>query len=67
MAATLTIRLIILQINPSCYYNVTVKGLSGFCLSIIIFEDGKFIHTNEESFFDEEGAEKYMTLTLGRE
>ncbi len=45
----------------------TVKGGSGFCLTSITFENGKFIHTSEGSFFEEIGAEKYMTLALGRE
>lgn len=45
----------------------TVKGGSGFCLTIITFENGKFIHTSEGSFFEEIGAEKYMALALGRE
>ena len=44
-----------------------MKGSSGFCLTCITFENGKFIHTNEGSYFDERGAEKYMTLALGRE
>lgn len=47
--------------------SATVKGSSGFCLTCITFENGKFIHTNEGSYFDERGAEKYMTLALGRE
>lgn len=44
-----------------------VKGTEGFCLSVITFSDGMFIHYNEGSYFEEIGAEKYRTLALGKE
>lgn len=44
-----------------------IKGGSGFGLSVITMTDGIFIHENGGSFFHEDGAEKYMTLALGRE
>ena len=42
-------------------------GLKPFALALITFEDGYYIHTNDQSYFDEEGATKYYTLALGRE
>lgn len=44
-----------------------VKGGPGYVLSTITFQDNCFIHENQGSFFEEEGAEKYFTLALGRE
>ena len=44
-----------------------VKGVSGFCLATITYEEGKFIHKNEGSYFHEDSAIKYMTLALGKE
>ena len=42
-------------------------GLKPYALALITFEDGHYIHTNDQSYFDEEGANKYYTLALGRE
>ena len=44
-----------------------VKGGPGYCLTIIRFEGGKFIHESHGSFYQEIGAMKYLTLALGRE
>ena len=44
-----------------------VKGTSGYVLSVITYENGYFIHENRHSFYEEIGAEKYLTLALGRE
>lgn len=44
-----------------------VKGGSGYVLSVITYENGFFIHENHHSFYEEIGAEKYLTLALGRE
>lgn len=45
----------------------TAKGMGGYNLTTITFENGKFVHTSEGSYFHEDGAEKYFTLALGRE
>lgn len=44
-----------------------VKGVSGFVLCTITYQDGHFIHENQRSFFEEIGAEKHFTLALGHE
>jgi hypothetical protein len=44
-----------------------VKGIDGFALCLISFEDGCFIHKNERSFYEEIGADKYLTKALGLE
>lgn len=44
-----------------------VKGTSGYALSVIKYQDGYFIHENHHSYYEEIGAEKYLTLALGRE
>lgn len=40
---------------------------TGFALAEISFMDNHFIHKSKGSFFTEEGAEKYFTLSLGKE
>ena len=45
----------------------TSNSVTNFALSEITFKDGKFIHENIRTFFTEDGAEKYYTLSLGRE
>lgn len=47
--------------------NDHVKGTRGYCLTTIVFENNKYIHTSEGSYFEEKGAIKYMTIALGRE
>ncbi len=47
--------------------NETVKGVPGYVLASVRFENNKFIHMNEGSFFHEDGAEKYFTIALGEE
>ena len=42
-------------------------GMASFALSEITFKDGKYIHENIRSFFSEDGAEKYYTISLGKE
>lgn len=44
-----------------------VKGISGYVLCTITYQDGHFIHENQDSYLEEIGAEKYFTLALGRE
>lgn len=44
-----------------------VKGTSGYVLSVITYENGYFVHENHHSYYEEIGAEKYLTLALGRE
>lgn len=42
-------------------------GPKPYALALITFANGYYIHTNDQSYFDEEGANKYYTLALGRE
>lgn len=42
-------------------------GATNYALSEIYFIDGAFIHKSIRSFFSEEGAQKYYTLSLGLE
>lgn len=44
-----------------------VKGTSGYVLSVVTYENGYFIHENHHSYYEEIGAEKYLTLAIGRE
>jgi len=43
------------------------NGATNFALSEITFEDGVYVHTSVRTFFSEEGAEKYYTISLGKE
>ena len=45
----------------------TTSGATNFALSEITFEDGQYVHTSVRTFFSEEGAEKYYTISLGKE
>ena len=36
-------------------------------LSKITLQDGYFVHSNEGSFFQEDGGQKFFTLAMGRE
>lgn len=45
----------------------TASGVTHFALTEIRCEDGFFIHESIRTFFSEEGAEKYYTLSLGKE
>lgn len=45
----------------------TTDGVTSFALSEITFEDGQYVHTSVRTFFTEEGAEKYFTISLGKE
>ena len=45
----------------------TASGVTHFALTEIRYEDGFFIHESIRTFFSEEGAEKYYTLSLGKE
>lgn len=45
----------------------TTTGATNFALSEIYFQDGVFIHKSIRTFFSEEGAEKYYTISLGKE
>lgn len=38
-----------------------------YALSVISFEDGKFVHTNIGKFFSEEGMKKYIIISQGKE
>ena len=44
-----------------------IPGVTHYALSEISFSDGVFIHKSIRTFFTEEGAIKYFTLSLGRE
>lgn len=43
------------------------NGVTNFALSEITYEDGHYVHTSVRTFFSDEGAEKYYTLSLGKE
>ena len=43
-----------------------VKETSGYVLSVITYENGYFVHENHHSYYEEIGAEKYLTIALGR-
>lgn len=45
----------------------TASGVTHLALTEIRYEDGFFIHESIRTFFSEEGAEKYYTLSLGKE
>ncbi|RZK63051.1 MAG: HNH endonuclease, partial [Pedobacter sp.] len=42
-------------------------GMKGWALAEITFEDGMFVHTSKGTFFEQNGAEKYYTLSQGLE
>ncbi len=43
-----------------------IPGVTNYALSEVTFEDGSFIHKSIRTFFTEEGAQKFFTLSLGR-
>lgn len=43
------------------------SGVKNFALAEVWFNDGQFIHKSIRTFFEEKGAVKYFTLSLGRE
>ena len=45
----------------------TTSGVKNFALAEIRYENEVFIHESVGTFFDEDGAEKYYTLSLGKE
>ena len=44
-----------------------MTGATDYALAEVSFEDGFFIHKSIRTFFTEKGANKYFTLSLGRE
>ena len=49
---------------------VLTKGgntMKPWVLSKITLQDGYFVHSNEGSFFQEDGGQKFFTLAMGRE
>ncbi len=44
-----------------------ISGVTNYALSEVTYSDGAFIHKSIRTFFTEEGAVKYFTLSLGRE
>ncbi len=46
---------------------VKTDGIKPYALSEVIYEDGIFIHKSKGRFFEEVGAIKYFTKSLGRE
>ncbi len=44
-----------------------IDGVTNYALSEVSFSDGVFIHKSIRTFFSEEGALKFYTLSLGRE
>lgn len=45
----------------------TSGGVTNFALTEIRYEDGFYIHESIRTFFTDEGAEKYYSLSLGKE
>lgn len=45
----------------------TTSGATNFALTEIRYEDGFFIHKSIRTFFSKKGAEKYYTLSIGKE
>lgn len=45
----------------------TTSGVTNFALTEIRYENGFYIHESIRTFFSKEGAEKYYTLSLGKE
>lgn len=43
-----------------------IPGVTNYALSEVYFLDGVFVHKSLRTFFTEEGANKYFTLSLGR-
>lgn len=43
------------------------SGVKNYALAEVSFSDGQFIHKSIRTFFKEDGAIKYFTLSLGRE
>ena len=44
-----------------------ISGVTNYALSEVTYENGYFIHKSIRTFFTEEGAKKYLTLSLGKE
>ncbi|MFA6780212.1 MAG: hypothetical protein WCU80_10600 [Paludibacteraceae bacterium] len=44
-----------------------ISGVTNYALSEVAFENGYFIHKSIRTFFTEDGANKYFTLSLGKE
>lgn len=45
----------------------STSGVTNFALTEIRYEDGFYVHESIRTFFTEEGAEKYYTLSLGKD
>ena len=43
------------------------NSMKPWALSKITIQDGYFVHSNEGSFFQEDGGQKFFTLAMGRE
>lgn len=44
-----------------------ISGVTHYALSEVRFQDGMFVHKSIRTFFNEEGAQKFFTESLGRE
>lgn len=53
--------------NSHIAVKTTSSGVTRFALTEIRYEEGVFIHESIRTFFSEEGAEKYYTLSLGKD
>lgn len=56
-----------LSLDKSHIAIITAREFPKFALAEIRYENGVFIHQSIRSFLTEEGAEKYYTLSLGKE
>ena len=45
----------------------STSGVTNYALTEIKYDNGHYIHESIRTFFSEEGAEKYYTLSLGKE
>lgn len=53
--------------NTIAVQTYTEGGVKGLFVAKITFENNLFVHTNDGSYFSDEGADKYYTLALGKE
>lgn len=53
--------------NTIAVQTYTEGGVKSLFVAKITFENNLFVHTNDGSYFSDEGADKYYTLALGKE
>ncbi len=53
--------------NTIAIRTYTEGGVKSLFVAKVTFENNLFVHTNDGSYFSDEGADKYYTLALGEE